>query len=133
MKYIFVLFLLLNYNVCEGIDNAIIFEVNIFNGNGGEFNVKAGDIFALKLNTARYSWVMLNKNEIKDSVSFLKTDVSNPEPKDELGFAKSGYLYYYFKANGKTKEPVLLKFTDAYSYLKEDNPTPKEIFRINVE
>ena len=133
MKCILYLVFLIILSDCKGIDNAIFFEVNRFTGNGGEYNVKVGDIFALKLNTVANSWVLLNKNEIKSSVTFLKTDISEPQPKDSLGNERGGYLYYYFKANSKTTEPVLLKFTDAYSYLKQAEPIPKEVFKINVD
>ena len=133
MKPILYLLILLILSDCKEIDNAIFFEVNLFTGKGGEYNVKTGDIFALKLKTVAHSWVLLNKNEIKSSVTFLKTDISEPQPRDSMGNEKSGYLYYYFKANSKTTEPVLLKYTDAYSYLKQADPIPKEVFKINVD
>ena len=134
IKHFLSLLLLLNLYNSKEMDNAIFYEVHIFNGKGGEFNVKVGDIFALKLFTGKHSWVFLNKNEIKESISFIKSDyINNPESSDIIGLGRSGYIYYYFKAISPTKEPVLLNFTDAYSYLKQENPIPREVFKINVE
>ena len=40
--------------------------------------------------------------------------------------------YIIFKTNSITNEPRLLKFTDTYSYLKQSNPIPKLIVKVNV-
>ena len=125
------LFLLNLYN-CEKKQETLIFEVNPNIDNEKEFNVNVGQEFIIKLYCSIDSWVFLNKNE-KDTITLIKTDYQTVHDKDEeLGLGRKGYLFYFFKANSITEKPKLLKFTDTYSYLRQTNPIPKFIIKINV-
>ena len=125
------LFLLNLYN-CEKKQETLIFEVNPNIDNEKEFNVNVGQEFIIKLYCSINSWVFLNKNE-KDTITLIETDYQAVHDKDEeLGLGRKGYLLYFFKANSITEEPKLLKFTDTYSYLRQTNPIPKFIIKINV-
>ena len=128
---IFILFLFNFYN-CEKKEEIAIYEVNPNIGKEKEFNVKVGDEFAIKLLCSSSSWVFLNKKE-KDSVTFLKSDHEEEHyDGEQLGLGRRGYIFYFFRASEVTKEPKLLKFTDTYSYLKQTNPIPKFVIKINV-
>ena len=133
LKFIICFSFLLNLYNCEKKEESMTFEVNPNLGKEKEFNVNSGQEFIIKLYSRYTSWVLLNKNE-KDSVTFIKTDyIEEYEEKDKKDREKRrGYILYYFKANSITKEPKLLKFTDTQTYLKESNPTPKFIIKINV-
>ena len=132
-RYLIFIFFLLNIYTSEKEEEKVsIYEVNPNLGKEKEFNVKVGDQFAIKLICNSNSWVFLNKNE-KDSVTFIKADYeAENDDVEYIGLGRRGYLYYYFRANEITKEPKLLKFTDTYSYLKQTNPTPKFVIKINV-
>ena len=131
-KFIIFFLFLLNLYKCEKKQEILIFEVNPNIDNEKEFNVNVGQEFIIKVYCNLNSWVFLNKNE-KDTISFIKSDYQAEYDKDEeLGLGRKGYLFYFFKANSKTEEPKLLKFTDTYSYLRQTNPIPKFIIKINV-
>ena len=131
-KFIICFLFLLNLYNCEKKQETLIFEVNPNIDNEKEFNVNVGQEFIIKVYCNLNSWVFLNKNE-KDTISFIKSDYQAEYDKDEeLGLGRKGYLFYFFKANSKTEEPKLLKFTDTYSYLRQTNPIPKFIIKINV-
>ena len=79
------------------------------------------------------SWVFLNKDEVKDSLTFIRTEYEdNRYAGKKVGLGRGGYLIYYFKATSVTKEPKLLKFSDTYSYLKQKEPVPKQVIKINI-
>ena len=131
-KFIICLFFIFNLYNCEQKEETLIFEVNPNASKEKELNVKVGEEFAIKLYCSSTSWVLLNKNE-KESITFLKSEYQAEHyDGEELGLGRRGYLIYFFKANEITKEPKLLKFTDTYSYLKQSNPIPKFIIKINV-
>ena len=133
LKYIICFLLLLNLYNCEKKTESMVFEVNPNLVKEKEFTVNSGQEFIIKLYSRDTPWVLLNKNE-KDYVAFIKTDyIEEYEEKDKKNRDKrKGYVLYYFKASSATKEPKLLKFTDTYTYLRESNPTPKFIIKINV-
>ena len=131
-KLIICFFFLFNFYNCEKEHKTLIFEINPKINKENEFNVKVGQEFVIKLNCISSSWVLLNKNE-KGPVTFIKTEIEIDQRKREaIRVGGRDYLYYYFKSNSITKEPKLLKFTDTYSYLKQTNPTPKLVIKINV-
>ena len=135
-KYIlFFLFVLLNLYNCEKEDKVKIYDVILNQGKTNEFNVKKGEEFALRLfcSPGTNSLILLNKKENQDSLTYIKSDYEIVHYEgEELGLGRMGYLYYYFKATSETEEPKLIKFTDAYTYLQKENPTPTEIVKINV-
>ena len=133
LKYIICFLLLLNLYNCEKKAESMVFEVNPNLVKEKEFTINSGQEFIIKLYSRDTPWVLLNKKE-KDYVAFLKTDyIEEYEEKDKKNRDKrKGYVLYYFKASSTTKEPKLLKFTDTYTYLRESNPTPKFIIKINV-
>ena len=124
---------MINLYNCEKKEESIVFEVNPNLVKEKEFTVNSGQEFIIKLYSRYTPWVLLNKNE-KDYVTFIKTDyIEEYDEKDKTNRDKrKGYVLYYFKASSITKEPKLLKFTDTYTYLRESNPTPKFIIKINV-
>ena len=131
------LILLINVYICQKEGEKIkIFDVIVNRNIINEINVKVGEEFGLKLfcspGTGK-TWILLNKNEIKDPISFIKTGSEKYHYEgEELGLGRGGYLYYYFKAVSATEEPKVLNFTDAYTYLKQENPIPSEFVKINV-
>ena len=140
IKFIICLSLLLNrYNCEEWVRRREVFEVNPDLVKEKEFTVKAGEEFIIKVYCASDSWKLLNGDE-RDTVTFIK--IGNIKDNDEIEENEYNNIYnpvkikcftlYYFKANSKTKEPKLLKFTDSFSYLMESNPTAKLIIKINV-
>ena len=135
-KYILFFLFILNLSNCENEDKVNVYDVVLNQGKTNEFNVKVGEEFALRLYCSpgiKATWVFLNRKEIQDSLTFIKSDYENVHYEgEELGLGRMGYLYYYFKATSETEEPKLIKFTDAYTYLKKENPTPTEIVKINV-
>ena len=136
-KFILSFLLLLNFYICQKEQNKInIYDVIVNQNIINEINVKVGEEFGLKLfcspGTGK-TWILLNKNEIKDPIAFIKTGQENYYYEgEELGLGRGGYLYYYFKAVSATEEPKVLNFTDAYTYLREENPTPSEFVKITV-
>ena len=126
------LFGLINCDETGG--NVMIYDVVLNKGDSAnEFNVKSGEEFALKFNCISISWVFLNKIEVKDYLTFLRTEYEdNRYAGNKIGLGRGGYIYYYFKATSVTKEPKLLKFSDVYSYLKQKEPVPKQIIKINI-
>ena len=135
-KYILFILFVLNLSNCEKEEKVSIFEVIVNQGKNNEFNVKAGEEFALKLSCSagkKSTWVLLNRKEIQESLTFIKSDYEIVHYEgEELGLGRKGYLIYHFKASSVTKEPILIKFADAYTYLQQENPTPDEIVKINV-
>ncbi len=137
MSLYILIFILINFYICEKEEKKInIFDVEVDRNIINEFNVKVGEEFVLKFFSfpgAGKTWILLNKNEIKDPIAFIKTGVEKYHYEgEELGLGRGTYLYYYFKAVSVTEEPKLLNFTDAYTYLQEENPTPSEFVKINV-
>ena len=131
-KLILYFLILFNLYICENKEEALIFEINANIIKEKEFTVQAGQEFIIKLFSPSTSFVLLNKNE-KDSVSFIKTEYQLEYCKEIKVYRdEKGYILYFFKANSVTEEPKLLKFTDSYSYLKQSNPIPKLIIKINV-
>ena len=129
--------LLINFYICQKEDQKInIYDVVLNQNIITEINVKVGEEFGLKLFCSPgigKTWILLNKNEIKDPIAFIKTGSENYHYEgEELGLGRGGYLYYYFKAISVTEEPKILNFTDVYTYLREENPTPSEFVKITV-
>ena len=132
-KLLLILFFILNFCNLENLDNVRIFEISDKINNGNEFEVRKGEAFALKFYSnpsTGYSWYFLNKDEISDSLLFIKSNyVSIPNPKPIAG--RGGYMYYYFKALEVTNETQVLKF----SYIKggkNQNLLPNHLVKINV-
>ena len=131
-KNIILLLFLLNLYACEEEAKNIIFKVNPNIDNEKEFNVDSGEEFTIELHSFSSSWVLLNKKELK-SLTFIKTNYKfEPVESGLFGPQRKGHVCYIFKANSKTEEPALIKFTDTYYYLKQANPEPKFIIKINV-
>ena len=131
-KFIIYFIPLLNLYNCQKEERPMLFEVNPNIGNEKEFTVQVGQDFIIKLYTSITSYVLLNKND-KDSISYTKSEYQGIHDEDEkLGFGRRGYILYFFKANAVTDSPKLLKFSDTYSYLRERDPSPKFIVKINV-
>ena len=129
LKFTIYLFALFNLYYCE---EPLIFEVNPLVNKEVEYNVKQGQEFIIKLVCSTFSYVFLNKNQL-NSLTFIKSDYKTDHDKEEkVDFGRRGSLIYLFKANSPTTEPSLLKFTDAYSYLKQENPIPKLVVKINI-
>ena len=78
------------------------------------------------------SYVLLNKKDNNDVIVFQKTGSIDEHYDGENIGGRRGYLLYYFKTNSITNEPRVLKFTDTYSYLRQSNPIPKLIVKVNV-
>ena len=135
-KYILFFLFLLNLYNCEKEGKVNFFDVVLNQGKTNEFNVKVGEEFALRLYCSpgrKSTWVFLNRKENQDSLTFIKSDYETKHYEgEELGLGRTGYLIYYFKATSETEEPKLIKFTDANSYLQQENHTPTEIVKINV-
>ena len=132
MKYLFILVILLNIYQCIKKEVSLTFPINPLTVSEKEILIESGQEFCIKIFCYTSSYVLLNKNENSDSIPFLGTDSIQEHYENEDIGGRRGYLLYYFKANSITKEPRLLKFTDTYSYLKEANPIPKLIVKVNV-
>ena len=136
-RFILTFILLLNFYICEKEEGKIkIFDVEVERNIINEFNVKVGEEFGLKFFCSPGTgnvWILLNRTEFKDPIAFIKT---GSEPYhyvgEELGLGSGSYLYYYFKAVSVTKEPKLLNFIEAHTYLQQENPIPSEFVKINV-
>ena len=127
------LFLVGFINSDEDSGKVQIYDIVLNKGDINEFNVKSGEEFALRFNCVSISWVFLNKDEVKDSLTFIRTGYEdNRYAGKKVGLGRGGYLIYYFKATSVTKEPKLLKFSDVYSYLKQKEPVPKQVIKINI-
>ena len=136
-RFILSFILILNFCIRQNEENKIkIYDVVVNQNVINEINVKVGEEFGLKLFCIPglgKTWVLLNKNEIKDPISFIKTGHENYHyDGEELGLGRGGFLYYYFKAVSATEEPKVLNFTDAYTYLQQENPTPSEFVKVTV-
>ena len=132
---LYLLFLLGLINNEETKGNVMVYDVVLNKGdNINEFNVKSGEEFALRFNCVSVSWVFLNKDEVKDGLTFIRTDIEDSHYTGKTdGYRRGGgYLIYHFKATSATKEPKLLKFADVYSYLKQKEPVPKQVIKINI-
>ena len=131
-KYILILIFLIKLNVCIKKEVADTFLINPNAESEKEITIEEGKEFCIKLLCFSNSYVLLNKNENEDSIHFEGTDSISEYYEEENIGGRKGYLFYYFQAKAVTKESKLLKFTDTYSYLKQKNPIPKLIVKINV-
>ena len=131
-KYILILIFLIKLNVCIKKEVADTFLINPNAESEKEITIEEGKEFCIKLLCFSTSYVLLNKNENEDSIHFEGTDSISEYYEEENIGGRKGYLFYFFQAKTVTKESKLLKFTDTYSYLKQKNPIPKLIVKINV-
>ena len=131
-KYFLLLISLFNLYYCAKPDEVETFLINPNLVKEKEITIEAGKEFCIKIPTFTSSYVFLNKQENTDAIPFQKSDSYTEHYEGEEIGGRRGYLLYYFKANASTKEPRLLKFTDTYSYLRETNPAPKLIVKVNV-
>ena len=80
-RFILSFILILNFCICQNEENKIkIYDVVVNQNVINEINVKVGEEFGLKLFCIPglgKTWVLLNKNEIKDPISFIKTGHEN--------------------------------------------------------
>lgn len=132
-----ILCLLLVVNIFNSENTDIkMFEINNLKSNENQFTVNSGEEFALKIYlnlSIGNSWVFTNKNEIKDSLTFIKSDIQliREEEYNYLS-GRRGYIYYYFKALKETDEPIMIKFCDTLTWLNNDNPDPTAVVKINI-
>ena len=131
-KSILLIILLFKFYVCQKKEIPEIFEINPKQIAETEITVQAGKEFCIKIYCIGTSYVLLNKNENNDSITLIKTDSITEHYEEENIGGRRSHLLYYFKANSITKEPKLLKYTDTYSYLKQSNPIPKLLIKVNV-
>ena len=130
----FLLFLVLLINVCklENLDNVKVFEISEEEYNGDEIKIRKGESFALKFYSnpsTGYSLYYLNKDEVNDSLLFIKSEyVADKTPVQLRG--RGGHLYYYFKGIEETDEAKTLKFT--YSRGKKENGIVNYSVKISV-
>ena len=129
VKIYFIISYLINIYKCDKKEEIETFLINPNLVKEKEINIQTGKIFCIKIFTSSY--VLLNKKENSDTIPFQKTDSYTEHYEQENIGGRRGYLYY-FKANSITKEPRVLKFTDTYSYLKQKEPIPKLIIKVNV-
>ena len=131
-KYILLFLILINIYKCDKKEEIETFLINPNLTKEKEINIQTGKLFCIKIPTFTSSYVLLNKKENNDAIPFQKTDSYTEHYEQESIGGRRGYLLYYFKANSITREPKLLKFTDTYSYLKQKEPIPKLIIKVNV-
>ena len=131
-KYALFFIFLFNLYFCARPEEVETFLINPHLVSEKEITVETGKEFCIKIPTFSSSFVFLNKKENNDVIPFQKSDAYTEHYEQEDIGGRRGYLLYYFKANGATKEARLLKFTDTYSYLKQTNPLPKLIVKVNV-
>ena len=131
-RYILFLIILLKVSNCLKREVADTFLINPNTINEKEINIQSGKEFCIKLSCVTSSYVLLNKNENDDAIPFLGSDSIEDHYEGESFGGRRGYLLYYFNAKSITKESRLLKFTDTYSYLRQQNPVPKLIVKVNV-
>ena len=131
-KYVLFFLILINIYKCDKKEDIETFLINPNLVKEKEINIQQGKEFCIKISTFTASYVFLNKNENSDAIPLQKTDSYTEHYEGESIGGRRGYLLYYFKATSITKEPRLLKFTDTYSYLKQKEPIPKLIIKVNV-
>ena len=131
-KYITLLIILFNLYHCAKQDEIETFLINPSLVKEKDLLIEVGKEFCIKIPTFLSSYVLLNKKENSDVIPFQRTDSYTEHYENENLGGRKGYLLYYFKANSITKEHRLLKFTDTYSYLREKEPKPKLIVKVNV-
>ena len=132
-KLILCLLLLLHFYNCQDLDNVRIFEIPRKASNEvPEFKVRKGETFALKFYSnpsTGYSWDFLNKDEVSDSLLFIKSKYESPKtPMHMVGVG--GNMYYYFKGVEIINETKILKFS--YRRFGKNNGLPNQIVKITV-
>ena len=134
-KLILSLLLLLHFYNCQDLDNARIFEIPRKASNEvPEFKVRKGEIFGLKFYSnpsTGYSWNFLNKDEVSDSLLFIKSKFVPSKsyyPRPLIG--AGGNLYYYFKGLEITNETKDLKFS--YNRFGKTNGLQTQIVKITI-
>ena len=131
-KFLLFLALLLNFCKLEDLDNVRVFEISEKEYNGDEIKIRYGESFALKFYSnpsTGYSLYYLNKDEVNDSLLYLKSEyIADKTPVQLRG--RGGNLYYYFKGIKKTNEAKTLEFT--YSRGTKENGIINYLVKISV-
>ena len=113
-KVIICLLLLFNLYFCqEKIDGVRVFESTNELSNKNEFSVRLGEQFAIKIKSnpsTGFSWSLLNEEEIKESLVFIKSEFIDPSEDHDID-GKPGFQYFFFKALQSNEEPVSLEFS----------------------
>ena len=131
-KYILLLLILIQLNICIKKEVADTFYINPNLESEKEITIEEGKEFCIKISCMTKSYVLLNKNENEDSLHFQGTDSLEEHYENEYLGGRRSYLLYYFEAKSVTKESKILKFTDTYSYLRQKNPIPTLNVKINI-
>ena len=113
-KLIIILLLLFNLYFCEEtIDGVRVFESTNELSNKNEFSVRLGEQFAIKIKSnpsTGFSWSLVNEEEIKESLVFIKSEYIDPSEDNDID-GKPGFQYFFFKSLQSTEDPVSLEFS----------------------
>ena len=131
-KFILLILFLFDVYYCTKKEEPETFLINPNSLSEKEITIKSGKEFVIKLACFSSSYVLLNKKDNNDVIVFQKTGSIDEHYDGENIGGRRGYLLYYFKTNSITNEPRVLKFTDTYSYLRQSNPIPKLIVKVNI-
>ncbi len=132
LKLVIYLLVIFNfYCFCEK-----VFTQSDLKAKNNELDVKLGEEFTLKFKsnpTTGYSWKFLNKEEVSDSIQFLRSKyVPSPSPNNHIIIVgRGGEEYFYFKARKVTNEAQTLKFAYSKFFGKETN-NPTYTIKVNV-
>ena len=102
------------------------YEVNVKNGEEFTFQFKANPTYG-------YYWRLLNKDEVSDSIKFLRSKYveSSIFGQRIKPIGRGGHMFFTFKAIKVTNEAQTLKFTQSRAWPKEHN-SPNYIIKVNV-
>ena len=141
MSKILFLFLFIFIN-CETYEGAKVFEIANRKGKKYEvsLSVEVGEEFALKFTgnpTAGYTWVLLNVDQVSDTLKGLNFDndgiaeyVADEVDKEFVGSPRK--FYFKFKALKATNEEKVLNFSYKRAWVKNNNIEPDTIVKITV-
>ena len=124
------LFLLSIYNCEEPPKGMRVFEKKSIEN---KINVKLDEEFVLKFVNhpgINLRWRLVNENEIKDSIQFLKEYEGEQYGRISI-IGNPRNVYYQFKALKKTKEPVVIKLY--HGKFEKTNLNKITVFKVNVQ
>ena len=140
-KFLFCLILLIGLYNCETYEGVKVYEIqrNVNGMNEVAISVSEGEEFALKFRgnpTTGYTWVLLNTDQLKDSLKGLNFENDGiaeyvADSKDKLLVGGAGNFYYKFKALKVTNEEQVLNFSYRRTWEKNSNE-PNAIVKISV-
>ena len=141
-KLIFFFLFFISMIKSETYEGVKVYEVN--KSNDGQKNeisitVKEGEEFALKFRgnpTTGYTWVLLNTEQLKDSLKGLNFENDGiaeyvADSKDKLLVGGAGNFYYKFKALKVTNEEHVLNFSYRRTWEKNNNE-PTTVVKITI-